>query len=63
MIEVTIKQIEGVRFINDIHILEPDETIGGLGVHRIDSRILETNAEFMRAIKAMGLKKVGLSEE
>ena len=59
MIETTISEVDGVRFYKNIKILEPDDTIGGMGVHYIPDRIAMRDDEFMRAIKAMGLKRVG----
>ncbi|KKN71829.1 hypothetical protein LCGC14_0416830 [marine sediment metagenome] len=59
MIEVTISEIAGVRFYTDIKILEPDDKVGGFAVHGIPYKIVAQDAEFMRAIKAVGLRRVG----
>ena len=59
MIEGTISQVDGVDFYTNIRILEPDEKIGGMGVHRITRDTREHNPEFMRSIRAMGLREVG----
>ena len=58
MIETTIRTIEGVQFIENIRILESDDKLHGVPVHRINSRVLE-NDELMRTIKAKGLREVG----
>ena len=59
MIETTEDTIDGITFYKDIKILEPDDTIGGLPVHRISDRVIMRDDELMRAIKALGLKRVG----
>ncbi len=59
MIETTIREVDGVRFYENIKILEPDDTIGGFGVHYIPDRLRLHVPELMRAIKLLGLKKVG----
>ena len=60
MIETTISEVDGVRFYKNIKILEPDDTIGGFPVHYIPNRIADCDIEFMRAIKALCLKRVGV---
>jgi len=59
MIETTISEVDGVRFYKDIKILEPDDTIGGFPVHYIPDRVRLRDPELMRAIKILGLRRVG----
>lgn len=59
MIGATTRFVDGVQFIEGIRILEPDDTIGGIGVHLISWSIIDQAPEFMRAVKALGLRKVG----
>jgi len=59
MIETTIDHVDGVTFYKNIRILEPDDTIGGMGVHLISWRLIDQDPELMRAIKVLGLRKVG----
>ncbi len=56
MIEVTIKEVDGVRFYKNIRILEPDTIENGVGVHRIVDR---TDPNLISSIKMLGLRKVG----
>lgn len=59
MIETTVDTIDGVQFLKNIRILEPDDTIGGMGVHSIAWRLTAQAPELMRAIRALGLRRVG----
>lgn len=59
MIEVSINEVEGVRFIKNIRILDPDDTVAGMGVHRISLKLAMQSPELMKALKLLGLKKVG----
>ena len=59
MIETTISEVEGVRFYKNIRILGPDDTVGGMGVHIIPDRVMVRDPELMRAIRVLGLKRVG----
>lgn len=63
MIETTIDEVDGVQFLKDIRILEPDDTVGGMGVYRIDDKTAVWNPEVMRAIKVLGLRRVGRQVE
>ncbi|KKN74709.1 hypothetical protein LCGC14_0387510 [marine sediment metagenome] len=58
MIVTTVKEIDGVKFLINIRILEPDDTIGGFPVHYISDRTTYRDTQFMLAVKLMGLKKV-----
>jgi len=59
MIETTIDQVDGVTFYKNIRILEPDDTVGGMGVHLIPWRVIDQDPNLIRAIRAMGLRRVG----
>lgn len=59
MIEATIKEIDGVRFYSNIRILESDDTIGGFPIHYIPDRVSLQEPELIKAIKLLGLRKVG----
>lgn len=61
MIETTIDQVDGVTFYKNIRILEPDTTIGGMGVHYIPWMLTDRDPEFMRAIGVLGMRRVGES--
>lgn len=58
MIEVTVDKIDGVRFLKDVHILEEDDKFNGVPVHYVFHRWHVDN-EFLRAIKALGMKRAG----
>ena len=58
MLLVTVDTVEGVQFIKDIQVAEPDEIYMGVPVHRVPEEWLEA----IRAIKAMGFRKVGVAE-
>ena len=56
MIEIIEREVEGVRFIVDLKIQEPDFKVGGVGVHRVSQRFIgdsSCNPE------SWGLRKVG----
>jgi len=60
MIEVTVKEIEGVRFIDKLRVLEPDTYIGGVGAHRVTRNMADiAGLSVMVMLKTMGLRKVG----
>ena len=59
MIETTVNTVDGVMFYENIRLLEPDETIGGMGIHWIPDRVVRDEPELIRAIRALGLKRVG----
>ena len=63
MIEVAVSEIEGVQFYTNIKILEPDEWIAGMGIHRIHNKVVRGESQFMRAIKVLGLRRVGEQPE
>ncbi len=57
MIEITTKNVDGVDFITDVRLLEPDDTVGGLPVHHVvEDRYYK---EVVQAVKMMGLRRVG----
>lgn len=58
MIEITTSEVDGVRFYKGIRILEPDDRIGGFPIHFIPD-VAVRDPELMRAIKVLGLKRVG----
>lgn len=58
MIEVKSYLVDGTEF-NQIHrILEPDERIGRVGVHRLPSSLESRTPEIVRLLKLAGIKKV-----
>jgi len=59
MIETTISEVDGVRFYKNVKVLEPDDTVGGLGVHLISWRLIDRAPELIQVIKLLGLRKVG----
>lgn len=56
MIEIIMSQVNGVRLIKGIRILEPDDIIHGIPVHRVDSQRI--NQTIILMIEAMGLRRV-----
>ena len=59
MIETTIREVGGVRFYENIRILEPDYKKFGIGLHWISDKLLmRGDTEFLRYIKAVGLRQV-----
>lgn len=60
MLEVTVNTVEGVEFIKDVRILEPDGTYLGVPYHSV---AYNTKPEILRMIKATGLRKAGRLEE
>ena len=59
MIEVSVNEIDGVRFLRDIKILEPDKVEHGVGIHFIPLRCNYDDKEVLRAIRLLGLREVG----
>ena len=59
MIETTVDTIDGVQFLKNVRILEPDDTVSGMGVHFIPDRATRYDHELMRAIRILGLRRVG----
>lgn len=59
MIEVSIDEIDGVRFYKNIRVLEADDKVNGVPVHNI-LRHWSLDGEFIRAIKALGMRKIGI---
>lgn len=57
MIEVTTREVDGILFIRDMKILEPDGTYGGVPYHIVQRR--NADEECLRFIKAAGLRKAG----
>ena len=55
MIEVTVKNMEGVTFYSKVRVLEPDFYRNGVGVHRVSR---DTDKELIFALRALGLRKV-----
>ena len=58
MIEITIRVVDGVRFYGNIRVLAPDIKRYGVGIHLLNESIVQ-DAELMRYLKIVGLKKVG----
>jgi hypothetical protein len=56
MIETTVKEVDGVRFLDDLRVLEPDERRNGVGVHLIR---WDMSGEALAALRLLGLRKVG----
>ena len=55
MIEVTVDEVDGVKFLKNVCILEPDQIINGVGVHRVYPR-----DGLDRTLRLLGLRKVGV---
>jgi len=55
MIEITIKHVDGIDFIDKVHILEPDKIWHGIGVHMVSMRVDKQAAGFLNLL---GLRKV-----
>lgn len=58
MIEISIKVIDGVNFIDNMKVLEPDSTWEGVPVHRVEGKYRHAN-DLLFGLRMLGLRKVG----
>lgn len=57
MIEITIKMVDGVEFIDKVRVLEPDLKWHGVGVHKVDPVWADKFGGHLR-LRALGLRRV-----
>ena len=64
-IEVTMREVDGVRFLDRVRILEPDMKRKGVGVHLITHQIenMDFHRELMMSLESLGLRKVDYLQE
>ena len=59
-IETTMREVDGVRFLDRVRILEPDMKRNGVGVHLISRKLvkMDENKELMMSLRTYGLRRV-----
>jgi len=58
MIEITVKYVDGVRFVDSWKVVEPIEVRHGVQIERVSRQLLEASPGAESFLKMIGLKRV-----